>query len=42
LILALNRFKVEIRSARALDLLTYYTGQWLIALSVISLDWLGL
>lgn len=41
LILAVNRFKVELKSARALDLLTYYTGQWFIALSVIGLDWLG-
>lgn len=41
LILAVNRFKIEIKSARALDLLTYYTGQWLIALSVVGLDWLG-
>jgi len=38
LILAINRFKKEIKAARALDLLTYYTGQWLIALSVIGLD----
>ena len=41
LILAINRFKVELKSARALDLLTYYCGQWLFALSVIGLDWLG-
>ena len=42
LILAVNRFKVDFKAARALDLVTYYTGQCLIALSVIGLDWLGL
>lgn len=42
LILALNRFKVAFKGARALDLLTYYTGQWLIALSAIGLEWLGM
>lgn len=42
LILAVNRFKVDFKAARALDLVTYYAGQCLIALSVIGLDWLGL
>lgn len=42
LILAVNRFKVEFKAARALDLAAYYTGQWLIALSVIGLKRLGL
>ncbi len=42
LILALNRFKAEFNSARALNLFTYYAGQWLIALSVIGPDQLGL
>ena len=41
LILAVNRFKSEFKAARALDMLTYYIGQWLIALSVIGLDGLG-
>ena len=41
LILAVNRFKSEFKAARVLDLLTYYIGQWLIALSVIGLDGLG-
>lgn len=41
LILALNRFKVELKAARALDLSTYYAGQWLIALSAVGLEWLG-
>ena len=42
LILGINKFKVEMKAARALDLLTYYTGQWLIALSVIVLNCLEL
>ena len=42
LILAVNRFIVEFKEARILDLLTCYTGQWLIALSVIGLTWLGM
>ena len=42
LILAVNRFKVEFKAARALDLLTYYAGQWLIALSLIGMEGLGL
>jgi uncharacterized membrane protein YhhN len=42
LILAVNRFEVEFKAARALDLATYYAGQWLIALSVIGLDRWGL
>lgn len=41
LILSVNRFKVRFKAARALELATYYTGQWLIALSVIELDKLG-
>lgn len=42
LILSLNRFKVAFKSARALNLFTYYAGQWLIALSVVGPDQLGL
>jgi len=42
LVLAINRFKIEFKASRALDLITYYAGQWLIALSVIGLDRLGL
>jgi uncharacterized membrane protein YhhN len=37
-ILATNRFKVNFKAARALNLTTYYAGQYLIALSVINLD----
>ena len=33
-ILAENRFRVEFKAARGLNLITYYAGQWLIALSV--------
>ena len=40
-ILAINRFKIKFRAARALNLTTYYAGQYLIALSVITLG-LGL
>ena len=34
--LAMNRFRKPFRSAQALVLSTYYTAQWLIALSVAS------
>ena len=40
-ILAINRFKIKFKAARALNLTTYYAGQYLIGLSVISLS-LGL
>ncbi|MBS1215185.1 MAG: YhhN family, partial [Proteobacteria bacterium] len=33
-ILALNRFGKPFRAGRALNLATYFAGQWLIALSV--------
>jgi uncharacterized membrane protein YhhN len=33
-ILALNRFGTPFRAGRALNLATYFAGQWLIALSV--------
>jgi uncharacterized membrane protein YhhN len=38
LILSVNRFKVEFKAARGLDLSIYYIGQWLIALSAIGLS----
>jgi uncharacterized membrane protein YhhN len=38
LILATNRFKVNFKAARALNLTAYYAGQYLIALSVINLE----
>ena len=41
LILSVNRFKIRFKAARAVELATYYAGQWLIAMSVIGLDRLG-
>ncbi len=38
LILALDRFKGKFKSARTLNLLTYYAAQWLIAISVLGFN----
>jgi uncharacterized membrane protein YhhN len=42
LILGINKFKRRFKAARLLDLSAYYVGQWLIALSAIGLNRLGL
>jgi uncharacterized membrane protein YhhN len=41
-ILALDRFKGKFKPSRAINLFCYYAGQWLIALSLVSLDRLGM